>query len=306
MISIQQIQYILTLSEEKQFLKASERSFVTQPTLSMQVKKAEQILGGLLFDRSRNPLELTSFGKELLPIFRDVIADYSNIENVVLKKDGVFKEEVKVAVIPTIAGFMIPRLYNEWKKELPHVQLTIVELKTEEILNNLEDRKIDLGILAGPISNPKWRTVPLFREEIKAFLPCKKGNSIKLDELINERPWLLTKGNCLRTQMMHFCQLKSNNEKDAWDYEGGNIKLLEEMVKLNGGYTLVPVNFIQDNQEDYKRITSSTNEVPAREIISLMPNKSPKMEFLETIIRKIQFAYGNNNRNDDLSILSWK
>ena len=69
MISIQQIQYILTLSEEKQFQKASERCFVTQPTLSMQVKKAEQILGGQLFDRSRSPLEMTPFGNELLPIF---------------------------------------------------------------------------------------------------------------------------------------------------------------------------------------------------------------------------------------------
>jgi len=153
MISIQQIQYILTLSEEKQFQKASERCFVTQPTLSMQVKKAEQMLGGQLFDRSRNPLELTPFGNELLPIFRDVIADYSNIEDVILKKDGIYKEEIKMAIIPTIAGYMVPELYNEWKKALPNVQLTIVELKTEEILKSLEDRKIDIGILAVFISS---------------------------------------------------------------------------------------------------------------------------------------------------------
>ena len=306
MISIQQIQYILTLSEEKQFQKASERCFVTQPTLSMQVKKAEEMLGGQLFDRSGSPLEMTPFGNELLPIFRDVIADYSNIKDVVLKKDGVYKEEIKMAIIPTIAGYMIPELYNEWKKVLPNVQLTIEELKTEEILSNLEDRKIDIGILAGPVVNPKWRTIPLYSEEIKAYLPSRTGVDIKLDKLVNEHPWLLTKGNCLRTQMMHFCQLKSDGSKDNWDYEGGNISLLENMVLINGGYTLVPENYIKKNEQDYKRIFSSANEVPAREVISLVPNKSPKMKLLEAIIRKIQLEYNKGVTDSVLSILNWK
>ncbi len=306
MISIQQIQYILSLSEEKQFQKASELCFVTQPTLSMQVKKAEQMLGGQLFDRSRSPLEMTKFGNELLPIFRDIIADYSNIENVVLKKDGLYKEEIKLAIIPTIAGYMIPELYNEWKKTLPNVQLTIEELKTEEILSSLEDRKIDIGILAGPIINPKWRTIPLFKEEIKAFLPSKKGTDIKLEHLVNEHPWLLTKGNCLRTQMMHFCQLKSDESKDNWDYEGGNISLLENMVLINGGYTLVPEFYMNKNTKDYKRIFSAANEVPAREVVSLVPNKSPKMKFLEAIIRTVQLEYNKGTSNSSLSILNWK
>ena len=306
MISIQQIQYIHALSEEKQFQKASERCFVTQPTLSMQVKKAEEMLGGQVFDRSRSPLGMTQFGLELLPIFRDVMADYSNIEEVILKKKGVYREEVKMAIIPTVAGYMVPELYNEWKNVLPNVQLTIVELKTEEILTALEDRKIDIGILAGPVVNPKWRSIPLYKEEIKAFLPGRKGEGIQLDELVNEHPWLLTKGNCLRTQMMHFCQLKSAEGKGDWDYEGGNISLLENMVKLNGGYTLVPVNFIKADQADYKRIFSSANEVPARGIISLIPNKSPKMKFLEIMIRIIQFKYNSNLEDASLSILNWK
>lgn len=306
MISIQQIQYILSLSEEKQFQKASEQCFVTQPTLSMQIKKAEQMLGGQLFDRSRSPLEMTPFGNELLPIFRDVIADYSNIENVVLKKDGLYKEEIKLAIIPTIAGYMIPELYNEWKNTLPNVQLTIEEMKSEDILSSLEDRKIDIGILAGPIINPKWRTIPLFKEEIKAFLPSKKGADIKLEHLVNEHPWLLTKGNCLRTQMMHFCQLKSDESKDNWDYEGGNISLLENMVLINGGYTLVPEFYINKNKKDYKRIFSAAKEVPAREVVSLVPNKSPKMKFLEVIIRAVQLKYNKGTSHSSLSILNWK
>ena len=305
MISIQQIQYILTLSEEKQFQRASELCFVTQPTLSMQIKKAEETLGASIFDRSRTPLELTTFGKELLPIFKDIIAEYEKIGRTVAKKDGVFREEIRMAVIPTISAYMLPDLYSQWKKALPNVQLTIEELKTEEILLALENRKIDIGILAGPVSNPKWRTIPLFQEEIKAFLPTAKKKEVNVGELMNEHPWLLTSGNCLRTQMMHFCQLKTNDSKDDWDYEGGSIDLLEKMVEQNGGYTLVPQYLVKPEKKGYVSIKSSVGEIPAREVIALIPNKSPKWEYLETLVREIQLKYGSKSKQK-LSILSWK
>ncbi|HIP31125.1 MAG TPA: LysR family transcriptional regulator [Crocinitomicaceae bacterium] len=305
MISIQQIQYILALNEEKQFQRASELCFVTQPTLSMQIKKAEETLGAPIFDRSRNPLELTAFGKELLPVFQDVISEYNKISRTVAKKEGVFREEIRMAIIPTISAYMLPDLYAQWKEVLPNVQLSIEELKTEEILLALENRKIDIGILAGPVSNSKWRTIPLFQEEIKAFFPSAKKKEVNIEELMNEHPWLLTSGNCLRTQMMHFCELKSSDAKDEWDYEGGSIDLLEKMVEQHGGYTLVPEYFIQKDKNGYKRINSSVGEIPAREVIALIPNKSAKWEYLEILVRKIQLEYGTKSKQK-LSILSWK
>ena len=305
MISIQQIQYILTLNDEKQFQRASELCFVTQPTLSMQIKKAEEILGSPIFDRSRQPLELTAFGKELIPVFQDVISEYNKIERIVAQKNGVFKEEIRMAVIPTISAYMLPDLYSHWKQILPNIQLTIEELKTEEILLALENRKIDIGILAGPVSNPKWRTIPLFQEEIKAYFPTLKKKEVSVNALMNEHPWLLTQGNCLRTQMMHFCELKTKDAKDEWDYEGGSIDLLEKMVQQHGGYTLVPENFIQKGKKGYTRIKSSVGEIPAREVIALVPKKSVKWEYLETLIREIQLHYGAKTTKN-LAILSWK
>lgn len=305
MLSIQQIHYILTLNEVKQFQKASELCFVTQPTLSMQIKKAEESLGSPIFDRSRSPLKLTLFGEELIPVFKNVISEYEKIDRAVQRKDGVFREEIKMAIIPTVAGYMLPDLYSEWKKVLPNVQLTIAELKTDEILLALDNRKIDIGILAGPISNSKLRTIPLFQEEIKAFYPTSKSNIVSVEDLMNEHPWLLTHGNCLRTQMMHFCELKTNDSRDDWDYEGGSVQLLERMVEKHGGYTLVPKNFIEKENSNYKTIKSSIGEVPAREVIALVSNKSPKWEYLEILIRKTQLKYGAA-KNNGLSILSWK
>ena len=306
MISIQQIQYILALNEEKQFQRASEMCFVTQPTLSMQIKKAEDSLGNKLFDRSRSPLVLTLFGKEMIPVFQNVISEYNQIEVLVKKKDGNYIEEVRMGIIPTISGYMIPDLYSKWKEMLPNIRLVIEELKTPDIIQALEDRKIDVGILAGPEHNPKWRSIPLFQEEIKAFVPSLSDSEVSIDVLTTLHPWLLTQGNCLRTQMMHFCELNELEKEDEWDYEGGNIQMLEKMVELYGGYTLVPENFIlTENDKSYKQISSSVGDVPAREIIALVPNKSLKWDEIEKLIRGIQLKYNSTNKDKNLAILSW-
>ena len=306
MISIQQMQYILVLSEEQHFQRASELCFVTQPTLSMQIKKAEETLGGALFDRSRNPVELTRFGKDLLPVIRNTLGEYAKFSEVVQRSKGIYKEQIRMAIIPTVSGYMLPDLYDSWKHELGHVQLTIEELKTEEIFLALEQKKIDIGILAGPSTDPKFRATPMFHEEIKAFFPDEKKRSISTMELINVHPWLLTSGNCLRTQMVHFCELNSDNTSDDWDYEGGNIDLLKRMVELHGGYTLIPENYIEEMNDDYKTITSQTGEIPAREIIAITSNRSAKWKDLEKLIRNIQLFYGKSKNEDNFQLLSWK
>lgn len=304
MISIQQIEYILRLSEERHFLRASELCFVTQPTLSMQIKKAEDMLGGKVFDRSRNPIELTTFGKEIVPVLRDVFNEYSRIQIVADKNKGHFIEEIRLAIIPTITSYLIPDLYENWRSELKDIRLVIEEMKTEDILLAMEQNKIDMGILAGPVVDSRLRTVPLYQEEIKAFIPSCKKKKISTTELMNEHPWLLTKGNCLRTQMMHFCELKMD-DKDSWDYEGGNIDLLLEMVRKQGGYTLVPNYHIKSNSKDFKTIVSSSGEKPARDIIAISHNRSEKWKSMERIIRSVQLKYASKS-DDNYSVLGWK
>ena len=305
MISIQQMHYILVLSEERHFQRASDRCFVTQPTLSMQIKKAEDTLESLIFDRSRSPLELTEFGNALLPIIRDTLIEYGKITELFSKAKGTFKEELKIGIIPTIAGYMLPDLYACWKKELGDVQLTIEELKTEDILRAIELKKIDVGILAGPVHDPKLRTIPLFQEEIKVFYPKGKEKIVSIEELSDVHPWLLTSGNCLRTQMMNFCELASDT-KDIWDYEGGNIELLQRMVQLHGGYTLVPENYIVGANSDYKSIRSAAGEVPAREIIAISANRSAKWTSIERLIRIVQPKYFHSAASVSYQVLNWK
>ena len=304
MISIQQMHYILVLAEERHFQRASERCFITQPTLSMQIKKAEDTLESKIFDRSRNPLELTAFGLALLPILRDTLNEYARISELHSRSKGIFKEELRLGIIPTVAGYMLPDLYSEWQRQLDDVHLTVIELKTEDLLTALDQKKVDIGILSGPVHDPKIRMVPLFQEEIGLFYPEGKMERVDAELLKSIRPWLLTSGNCLRTQMMNFCQLIDSNDP-KWDYEGGNLELLMRMVELHGGYTLVPEHYANRDKTKLKHIVSDNGEVPAREIIAIVPNRSAKWKISERLIRSVQHQY-SNRKQEKFRMLNWR
>jgi LysR family hydrogen peroxide-inducible transcriptional activator len=146
----------------------------------------------------------------------------------------------------------------------------------------------------------------MFKEEILAYIPSCNKNEISVEELTELHPWLLSRGNCLRTQMIQFCQLKEGQEIDAWNYEGGNLELLLKMVDMNGGYSLVPEYYhLNENQRtQLKSISNGTKSVPAREIIALVPNRSLKWETIEKLIREIQFNY-NRVSKSEMHVLNW-
>ncbi len=308
MLSIQQMQYILALSEHKQFQKASESCYVTQPTLSMQVKKAEEMLGYPIFDRSRSPLELTVFGEQLITILREILSENDKIGSLAQKMKGEFREQIRIGIIPTIAAYMVPDLFKTWREKVPGIQLLIEEQRTEELLESMERKSLDVAILAGPHHDPGLRTIPLFTEEILAYVPSVKGKSVSTEQLTELHPWLLSKGNCLRTQMISFCQLKEEASPDSWNYEGGNLELLLKMVEKEGGYSLVPECYrVNDSIKAHlKQIHAPGNEsVPAREIIALLPNRSIKRTVIEGLLREVQHFY---NRSDHraMQVIDWK
>jgi LysR family hydrogen peroxide-inducible transcriptional activator len=309
MLSSQQIQYILVLSETQHFSRAAEICFVTQPTLSMQIKKAEDLLGFSVFDRNRTPIELTSSGKELIPILREISADFQQIDKLKKQKQGVYLEEIKIGIIPTVSAYLIPVLYSNWKKEFPSIKLIIEEQKSEEILESLQQKKIDLGIMAGPLNDLRFKSIPLYAEEIKAYIPQIASDEIQIETLKNLQPWLLSKGNCLRTQMIHFCELQNDaREEPHWNYEGGNIEMMIRMVDINQGYTLVPDYYkqiIPEKTIHFKTINSDQNQKPARSIIAIVAHKNSKWKSIEHLIRNIQLNFSENNYRE-LRILDWK
>lgn len=307
MISTQQIHYILQLVETKNFSKAAESCFVTQPTLSMQIKKAEEVLGFLIFNRNKSPLELTTQGRELIPILREMSMNNNAILQLSKKANGTFIEELNIGIIPTISAYLIPTLYLEWKKKLTHTKLLIKENTTENILELLENKKIDLAIIAGPVNDSKWIVNELYQEELLVYTKNRTKKLLHTNDLSGMNPWLLSKGNCLRSQMMQFCSV--DNDIEEWSFEGGNIELLMKMVDINGGYTLVPKNY----QSQFKSIQGSlqsikdsiTNVTPARTIIAMQSIRTKKNESIQLIIDTVKRKFQKSHKQK-FNILDWK
>jgi len=306
MISQQQISYIIAVVETGSISKAAEQCFVTQPTLSMQLKKAEELFGQKIFHRDNTSWELTEFGNQLLPILRQIQADFGSIAQLKDEFSGAYTQRLRIGVIPTIAAYLLLDSFQEWKDELTATQVIVEELKTEELLEALEQRKIDLAILAGPVETSSLRVIPLFTEEILAYAPETEGHHLLVDELQNLQPWLLNKGNCLRTQMMQFCAISDENDR-YWNYQGGNMDLLMRMVDQQGGYTLIPERYAAhiDEADHLKTIRDQEGKHPGRSIVAVSSFRHSKWESMEKIIRKIQLKY-NSPAERRLEILNWR
>lgn len=305
MLSRAQIQYILALLEYKNFQKASDACFVTQPTLSMQVKKAEETLGSKIIDRDTNPISLTPFGERIYPHIQQINDEYKALNTTLQKISGTYKAEIRVGIIPTIAGYLVPELYSQWQKEIGNVRLEIKELKSEQILDALESKSIDLGIMAGPITDLKYKHQVLFNEEILIYAPEISGETITIDQLEHEKPWLLSQGNCLRTQMINFCNL-NDLHKDEWSYEGGSLNILLKMVEQEGGYTLVPQNYLKYLSLPETDFKSIPNHIPVRQIVGLHMERNSKKEYLNQIMRTIQLSKGKNQLHlKNIELLPW-
>jgi LysR family hydrogen peroxide-inducible transcriptional activator len=272
----------------------------------MQVKKAEEQLGHAVFDRGSSPLSLTPYGVEVIPILREILSENENLRLLNDRMAGRIKEEIRVGIIPTVSVYLLTRLFTLFSRVLPNVRFLYIEHPTETLLQELEKGTIDFGILAGPFQQAKFRTVPLYTEEIEVYTGLGMNGGIEVSALDGEQPWLLSKGNCLRTQVINFCNISESAETPSWDYIGGNMDLLVEMVNVNGGYTLLPAEFKSTKeQQGFRKRLASPYGYPAREIIGVFPQRSYKTPHMERMIKEIQLAYPRKS-NAPLHILDWK
>ncbi len=295
MISIQQIQYIIAVYETGSFSKASEQCFVTQPTLSMQIKKAEEELGILLFDRTTQPIKISQKGKELLPELMELKRNFDAFDIKRKKMSGVFKEKIEIGIIPTISNYITPHLYGKWKTKYDYLLLHFFEFKTHELIEKIKMRELDLVIFAAPFQAPGLTTTSLYNEPILGYSKEVPKDSIQsISALKKLQPWILTKGNCLRTQMTYFCQLEENTPSETWQYEGNDIHVLMKMCKLYGGYTLLPyyfAKFEEGNDHTFQIVEDQSNKYPMREVIGVYAANSPKKKYIDTILQDIQSTF---------------
>ena len=195
-ITITQIKYVLALHKEGTFSKAADKCFVTQSTLSTMIRKLEDQMQLKLFDRKSKPIKLTKEGQALITQFQFLHQEYENLQELIQEKSGEYYGTLKIAIIPTLAPFILPLFLTNMIENYPKVNFSIDEITTNEIIDRLKKRELDVGILSLPIGDTELVEKSLFYEDFLIYdvnrpSPVKKKKKIKIKEIDLNRLWLL-------------------------------------------------------------------------------------------------------------------
>lgn len=240
-MNLKDLKYLVALADTGHFGKAAERTFVSQPTLSAQLKKLEEYLGVKLVERHPKNVHLTEVGKQVVVRARRMLDEGDEIIALARNTDP-FAGKLKLGLIPTIGPYLLPRVMQKIRKALPHLGLMLYEHQTEPLLKRLRDGEIDVGILALPIAQEGLETRALFDEAFTVALP--NGNelaaktTIKLQDLKGQTLLLLEDGHCLRDQALEVCS--RIDVREAEDFRATSLETLRQMVVAGLGVTLLP------------------------------------------------------------------
>jgi LysR family hydrogen peroxide-inducible transcriptional activator len=280
MPTLQQLKYIIAVDQWRNFSKAAEACHVSQPSLSQQIREVENELGVILFDRSQRHVATTEKGVVLLEQARVILHESQKLLQMSLQEKAEIKGAFTLAVIPTLAPYLIPLFLKNFAEGFPKVQLKIQVLKTEDIIAGLKQESLDAGLLVSPLEEDSLIENVLFYEPLWVFAhaedPLSKLSKVSEEDLSSDRVWLLGEGHCFRNQMLKLCGLRSRTRpfKNV-DFGSADFETLIQLVQQNGGYTLLPelcVRSIKDRPLA-KNVRAFQKPLPVREV-SLVHTKS--------------------------------
>ncbi|MEZ4799176.1 MAG: LysR substrate-binding domain-containing protein [Flavobacteriales bacterium] len=292
-MNLQQLEYIVAVDNFRHFATAADKCFVTQPTLSMMIRKLEEELDVQIFDRSRQPVVPTEAGEQVIAQARAVLSEASRMKELVSELKGEITGEIKIGVIPTLAPYLLPLFLPNFMKQYPGVKVKIVENTTEQIIEKIKHNALDAGLLATPLGDPAILENPLFYEQFVVF--SSKGedilekNFVLQDDLDLQKLWLLEEGHCLRAQVVNLCALQENEEMvRQLDYEAGSIETLKKMVLANKGMTILPELALRDmSKAELEHIRYFEPPAPVREISLVTYRLYTKRRLVDAICEQI-------------------
>lgn len=293
-MNLQQLEYIVAVDKYRHFQKAANACFVTQATLSMMIKKLEEELEIIIFDRSKQPVVPTETGKEIVAQAQVILKETSHLKQLAKDTKLEVKGQIRIGIIPTLAPYLLPLFLYNLLKNNPQLKVKVSELNTNQITEQLAKDVLDVGILATPINVEGIKEYPLFYEKLVVFVSDKettlKKKFILPEEIDVNRLWLLEEGHCLRSQMMNLCELrKKNSDFGNLEYEAGSIESLLKIVEMNKGITVVPelavINFDEKQREQIREFKAP---VPVREISLVTYRHFVKTKLLEVLAQEIK------------------
>jgi len=240
-MTLQELKYLVALADHGHFGRAAEACFITQSTLSTQIKKLEDFLGVTLFDRSLKRVTPTPIGREILQAARNIVEESERIRELARHAQDPMARTIHLGVIPTLGPYYLPHALTLVHKKHPGLRLLLREEMTSQIFEHLVDGKLDAGLLALPVTDDSLRVEPLFYEPFYAALPAghplAKRDVLKVADIMAEKLLLLDEGHCLRDQALDVCGAGSRGREEV---RATSLETLRQMVGMGLGLTLLP------------------------------------------------------------------
>ena len=286
-MNLRDLRYLVSLSEHKHFGRAAEASFVSQPTLSTQIKKLEDELGVALVERTPRKVLLTEVGREIGLRARDVLTEVDQIRASARRTLDPESGTVRLGIFPTLGPYLLPHVIPRIRERFPRLELLLIEEKTEVVLRQLREGRLDAGVLALPIHDDQLHAEFLFEEPFLLAVPenheLARHKSLKLGDLSDQSLLLLEDGHCLRDQALEVCQLAGASEKSG--FRATSLETLRQMVAANVGATLLPVLAVKPPvaRSENVHLVPFRGDVPSRRIAMIWRKSSAMGAFLHDL-----------------------
>ncbi|MBN2732426.1 MAG: hydrogen peroxide-inducible genes activator [Balneolaceae bacterium] len=273
-MTLTQLSYIVAVDRYRHFATAADKSYVTQPTLSMQIHKLEDELGITIFDRSKSPVIPTEIGEKVIKEAKEILKQSKHIEDIASISEEGLRGTFRVGIIPTIAPNLLPLFLRSFTEKYTDVKLVIEEVVTDELLQLLDEDLLDVGIIATPVEQGNIFEEPLYYEPFIGYIseshPLAEKEHISVNDLNITNLWLLNEGHCFRDQTVKLCkkQRKETLNHSQIEFESGNLETLKQLVEQNFGMTLLP--YLAKNQLEQRCIKAHlryfNDPVPRRKV----------------------------------------
>lgn len=293
-MNIRALQYFVKLAELKHFSKAANACFVSQPTLSTQIRKLEDELGVSLIERAPRKVMLTPIGEDIAHRARHILRDIEQVKDAARRSKDPETGAIKLGIFPTLAPYLLPHIIPVIRQRYPELKLQLAEEKTDVILNMLDQGRLDAGVLALPVNAQGMEIEVLFAEPFVAAMPSShplsEKQSIGIKDLEGEELLLLEEGHCLRQHALAVCELAGAHERV--DFHATSMETLRHMVAANVGVTLMPVLSVKPPIASTANIAIRpfNSPAPSRTIALVWRSSSPMGGFLRKLAASLIVA----------------
>ena len=291
-MNLRELEYLIAVDEERHFHRAAERCFVSQPTLSGQLKKLEEELGVLLIERNNRKVAMTEAGKAVVELARNVLTNTNAIKDIARNFQDPMMGDVRVGIIPTIAPYLLPIIMPHLHNHFKNLKLWLYEYQTHVCLEKLQRSELDCLILALPIEKHDFSEQDLFREPFRLAVNrdqlLAKKKQVNMGDIAQKKLLLLEEGHCLRGHILDVCLLAGVKEQEH--YQATSLETLRHMVGEGMGMTLMPELAVpkKTTKADEIRYIEFSDPKPNRRIGMLYKKNSYREETFNNISELIK------------------